>query len=179
MRRAAVVTVLLLLAGVGCGDDGDPSPPGQAADATDAGDDPSSGGSGDATGSCAVISTEEAAEVFGVELEEGTELPAGCQWSLADGSGGFFEWQSLPVSAVQENREAADGAGMAIEEVSDVGEEAFLRNAVTADGQVTASELWFVAGGAGYLVRTGLVPASGEVNEAYGELAGLLIERAG
>jgi hypothetical protein len=172
MRRMLLVLTLatgLIL--VGCGDDDGTDSAEPAAGATT--------GEFSTEGGCAVLSEDEVAEATGAEVGGATELPTGCQWSVAgDDPSASYEWQSVPVEGFESNRELAEtSSGFDLMTVDGLGDEAFQRNQVTGAGDVAGYEIWVRVGDDVFFVRSAGLPASDEVLAGQEALAGLLVDR--
>jgi hypothetical protein len=153
-----------------CGGGSDETSDGQAAEA---------GGSGGGDGACGVVDVAEVEEITGHEVGEASELPAGCQWAIDDGSGGAHEYQVLPRSSFDSNRESAGDAGFEVVVVAGMGDEAFLRDDVNAEGDLLQTELWVAVGDQAFFVRSPFVAPSDELQATHEDLAELLVERLG
>jgi hypothetical protein len=168
MRRlTALLTLGLLLALVGCSDDGDSSTSGE------------SGNGGNGGEGCQIVSQDEVEAATGEQVVDLVDLPTGCQWPVSEEDRAMsYEWQQVPFEGFEANREMAAGSsGMEIEEIDGLGDEAFLRVQVTSAGDVVAGETWVAVGGNAFFVRAGGLPWSDDMAAAQAELAELVADR--
>ncbi len=106
MRLTDAVVVLLVLLGVSCG---------VGSGGGRRGIRPEASGQSSSEGGCAFLSTEDVASIVGEDVVDASELPAGCQWNLADpgptGSAAY-DWQSIDAAVYDDNLESAEAAGL-------------------------------------------------------------------
>jgi len=170
-----VVVLVLLLATCGSdGGDGDGSEPAPADQSEAAADEQT--GEVAATGGCALISIEEVATITGEAIVDTTELPSGCQWTVTTQEG-WYDWQSFPAELYQQNRDLAAEGGFAVDSAEGLGDEAFLRLQVDADGAVVSGETWVLLGDTAFQVRTASLGWSDDIEAAQRELAELIQQR--
>jgi hypothetical protein len=180
-RRSWVVVLAVLglaaaLSGCGDGGDDDDASVDQGAQSGAQADGDEGGGSSE--GGCALVSEDEVAEATGVEVSDAMELPTGCQWAISGSAvGGFWEWQEIPPDGFEANR--TTGGGMGSEEISGLGDDAYLRTMLDANDEVVAGETWVLVGDTAFFVRTGMVGWSDEVAAGEQALAELLVDRVG
>ncbi|MCB9387550.1 MAG: hypothetical protein H6517_06965 [Microthrixaceae bacterium] len=172
MRLTYAVAGLLVLLGVSCGvgSGGDES----------GGSDPGASGQSSSEGGCAFLSTEDVASIVGEDVVDASELPAGCQWNLADpgptGSAAY-DWQSIDAAVYDDNLESAEAAGFTVEPVDGLGDEAFLRLQVNTEGVAINGEVWVRSGDSALYVRSQGIEYDDDVAANQLELAERLESR--
>ena len=181
MRTRSVLVALVLVVAVGLagcgGSDG-------SDDAADAGSPDVAGesGAGD-TGSadadtCAIVSTDEVADAIGEDVAESQALPTGCTWFVDPEIGASYEWQEVSGEGFEANRELGETSDYEVEDLTDLGDEAFVRTQLNLEGDPLLSEVWVRAGDTVFFVRSTL-PSTDEVVAADEALASLLAARVG
>lgn len=183
--RFVILALGLLMATPGCGgsdgSEGSGSSQGSNATGTSAATSkvPAGGSGSDPKGTCSVMTAQEVSDATGAQVTDTLELPTGCQWAISEEAGASYEWQQLPVEGFEANRQLGASSGYTVEDLSGLGDEAFVRTSVGPGGEPLAAEVWVRSGETVYFVRTALLPASEDVVATQKELAGILAGRVG
>lgn len=148
------------------------------------GDDGGSGGddgeAAEAAEGCGLLADEEVADAVGVAIDGETSVPAGCQYQIDPELGSFFQWQTVPAASYEENRRIAEetAGSFSVEEVPELGDEAFRRNGLGGDGSVVSTDLWILVGDEAVFVSSGLIDVA-DAGPAQEDLAELIVDRIG
>lgn len=181
MRTRPVLPALLLAAALAlaaCGSSGSSDASGEATSAdpgaADAGGD---GGSSDAD-TCSLVTTDEVADAIGDDVAESQALPTGCTWFVDPEIGASYEWQEVSGEGFEANRELGETSDYEVEDLTGLGDDAFVRTQLNLEGDPLLSEVWVMTGETVFFVRSTL-PSSDEVVAADEALAALLVDRVG
>lgn len=175
--RPVLLALALVLGPVGlaaCSDSGGSggSDGGDAAAGSSGGD-----GSGDAD-TCAIVSDDEVADAIGEAVAEAQALPTGCTWFVDVDTGASYEWQEVSGEGFEANRELGETSDYEVEDLTGLGDDAFVRTQLNLEGEPLLSEVWVMTGETVFFVRSTL-PSSDEVVAADEALAALLVDRVG
>ncbi|MCB0962712.1 MAG: DUF3558 family protein [Acidimicrobiales bacterium] len=172
---ALVLAGVLALAACGSSEGSDASADASVDPGASSGD--GSGGTGADADTCALVSTEEVADAIGEDVVESQALPTGCTWFVDPEIDASYEWQEVP-DGFEANRDLGEQDDYEVEDITGLGDAAFVRTQLNLEGDPLLSEVWVQVGDAQFFVRSTL-PSSDEVVAADEALAALLVDRVG